>query len=602
MLECVCLSFQSCNPVGSMTSAKPRVFIADFDLIEYSGHFFNQVFGYREAARARALETRIYVPAKADPKIVRDLDARAILPMTRWYSAKKDAYLEGFVRAQLVLAPLWSDLERANISEHDILLITSSQPLVVFGVGQWLRARPASARPAVFFRFFAPEFFDFEGKKFNERAWAYHFASRSLDETAGGERTFFTLNDENALAHLEQLSSRKAFYLPVPKYYGDLARSSGHAAQPLTIYIYLNVRSGLISDRIAGLIESILSRHADTRFLVRFTKNARGEDDLRRRIDASPVGHKVEIIPSEQSHIDYLATIERSDVIVLPYSPVEYRGIVSGVFCEIAAMAKISVIPDRTWMADHVTDGRAAAVLFRDNSVADMVEAVECAIRDRDRLQVVAERSASVFREEYSCERSLDGMIRLAAERSDMRLSYVPLTDATNAFGSQHYFGDGWALADEGFGTWSDGEHAEINFSIAPGAPLLFFSVLVRPFLAKSQSRLEVSLTANDVAVADWSFDARRAGDRVWSWRHVPIPETVAASGKIRIAMTIRSPVSPQMLGMSVDSRKLGIAIRRFSLKPEMEAPDIDSSERPSVRARLQARIKRTMQALSSAE
>ena len=183
-----------------------------------------------------------------------------------------------------------------------------------------------------------------------------------------------------------------------------------------------------------------------------------------------------------------------------------------------------------------------------------------------------------------------------------MRLSYVPLTDATNAFGSQHYFGDGWALADEGFGTWSDGEHAEINFSIAPGAPLLFFSVLVRPFLAKSQSRLEVSLTANDVAVADWSFDARRAGDRVWSWRHVPIPETVAASGKIRIAMTIRSPVSPQMLGMSVDSRKLGIAIRRFSLKPEMEAPDIDSSERPSVRARLQARIKRTMQALSSAE
>jgi hypothetical protein len=34
------------------------------------------------------------VPAKADPKIVQDLDARAILPMTRWYSAKKDAYLE----------------------------------------------------------------------------------------------------------------------------------------------------------------------------------------------------------------------------------------------------------------------------------------------------------------------------------------------------------------------------------------------------------------------------------------------------------------------------------------------------------------------------
>lgn len=577
-----------------MTHASPRLFVADFDLIDYSGHFFNQVFGYREAARTRGIETRIYVPAKASPKVVQALDARALLPMSRWYSVKKDVSIEGFLQAPVLLAPLWNDLETANICERDILVITSSQPLIIFGMGQWLATRPAEARPFVFFRFFVPEFFDFEAKKFHERAWAYHFASRSLTAKAGGERAFFTLNDEKAVKHLERLSLRKAFYLPVPKYYGDIpAVTDVHATQSLTIYIYLNSRSGLISDRIADLLTNILSRYGEVKFLVRFTKNAQGEEDLRKQIAESSTGHRVEVLPSEQDHVDYLATIARSDVILLAYDPVEYRGIVSGVFCEIAAMGKIAVVPEGTWMADQLTSDRAAGVLFRDTSVADMREALERVISDRERLQVLASRYALSFRENYSCAKNLDGMIQLAAQPADMRLSYVPLTDATNALGSQHYFGDGWALADEGFGTWSDGERAEINFSIVPAGGPLVFSVQLHPFLAKNHSRVAVSLTASNAPLAEWSFDAMRPGDRGWSWRSVEISEAVLATGKIQLVLNIRSPASPKSLGMSIDSRKLGIAIRRFSLTPEIPAQEAFPSEKPSMSARLQTRIKR---------
>ncbi|HEX7882174.1 MAG TPA: hypothetical protein VF499_05490, partial [Afipia sp.] len=211
------------EPVRSMTVTSPRVFIADFDLIGYSGHFFNQVFGLREAARARGIETRIYIAQSADPEIVEELGAHALLPFVRWHIVGKDAFLESFAGAQFTLRPLWKDLEAADISERDILAITSSRPQVVFAVGQWLRARPASLRPAVVFRFFGPEFFDFEEEAFNHRAWAYHFAARSLSEGDGGERIFFTLNNQKALTHLEELSLRRAFYLPVPKYYGPVA-------------------------------------------------------------------------------------------------------------------------------------------------------------------------------------------------------------------------------------------------------------------------------------------------------------------------------------------------------------------------------------------
>jgi glycosyltransferase involved in cell wall biosynthesis len=586
-----------------MTVKRPRVFIADFDLVEYSGHFFNQVFGLREAAHSRGLETRIYVASKADPRVAEELDGHAILPTTRWRNVKKDVSLEDFASAHGRLNPLWNDLETAHVSELDILVITSSRPPVIFGVGQWLRARPASARPSVFFRFFGPEFFDFEAKVFSDDAWAYHFASRHLPDEAGGERTFFTLNNKKALTHLETLSLRRTFYLPVPKYYGPVAELPVSPSQPLTIYVHVNRKAGPISDRVVDLVSTLCKRHGDVKFLIRFCKYAYGRDDFHKTIDMRLVDRNVEILPAEQNHVEYLATIERSDMVLLPYNPVEYRGIVSGIFCEAAAMGKVAIVPAETWIADHITEGRATGVLFGENSVADMTEAVERAIRDRKRLQAEAYRNAPSFREENSCAKNLEGMLELAGQAHDMRLSYVPLTDATKALGSQFYFGEGWSEADEGFGTWSDGTRATINFSVKSNAKALFFSAQVLPFLTRSHPRVGVSLTANSVPVAEWSFDAARPDDREWSWRHVQIPEEITASGEIQIVLSIRSPASPEDLGLSIDSRKLGIALRKFSLKPEMHAPEADPSERPSTLDRLRGRIKRTLkQALSSPE
>lgn len=566
-----------------MTAARPRIFIADFDLVGYPGHFFNQVFGFREAARARGLTARIYVSRKAEPEIIGELDAMAILPPMEWLRGDRDGALESFADAQDALAPFWDDLDTERISAQDILVIPSSRPQVIYGISQWLRARPPSMRPAVFFRFLGPEFYDFEAKAFDKVAWIYRFASRVLHRAPGAERVFFTLNNAKALTHLEKLSLRRAFYLPVPKYYGTIANPVGERPmQPLTIYIYVNVRSGKISGRIVDLMDGVLSRYDDVKFLVRFSKDAPGEDDVRAHIGKRLPAHRVEIVPSEQSHIDYLATIERSDVLLLPYGPVEYRGIVSGVFSEIVAIGKIAIIPEDTWMADHITEGRVAGVLFRDNTVADMMAAVEQTIREQGHLQALAARLAPSFRHENSCASNLDRMIELAAQSHDMRLSYVPLTDATKALGSQHHFGEGWSPVDEGFGIWSDGERAEINFSIAPGASSLVFSALVHPFLTEEHSRLDVSLALNGAPVAEWSFDRERTQDRDWSWHHVQLPEHLTSSGEIRIVFSIRSPVSPQELGLSIDRRKLGIALRTLSLGPDRPEPDVPEISKSS--------------------
>lgn len=175
-----------------MTS-KPahRVFIVDFDLVGYSGHYFNQAVGFREAARALALEARIYIPVVADPGIIEDLGARAILPRSLRWHVDQDAVLERFADSHRILAPLWKELDAEKISERDILIITSSRPQVIFGVGQWLGGQPSKARPAVFFKFFGPEFFDFEKMDFTEAGWSYHFAARIFANVPGGDRVLF---------------------------------------------------------------------------------------------------------------------------------------------------------------------------------------------------------------------------------------------------------------------------------------------------------------------------------------------------------------------------------------------------------------------------
>jgi hypothetical protein len=118
-----------------------------------------------------------------------------------------------------------------------------------------------------------------------------------------------------------------------------------------------------------------------------------------------------------------------------------------------------------------------------------------------------------------------------------------------------------------------------MNFSIRSGPRALFFSVQVRPFLAAAHSRLDVSLTANAVPVAEWSFDATRRSDRDWTWHHIPIPDNLAASGDIQIVLDFRSPASPEELGLSTDHRRLGVALRRFSLGPEI--PDVRTESVP---------------------
>ena len=567
-----------------MRVTSSRLFIADFDLVGYSGHYFNHVFGFREAANAQRIATKIYISRRAEPAIAAELNAHPILSPLPWHMTR-EALSSGFVNVRRLLGPLLEDIEKENISSQDILLITSARPQVILGVAQWLGTRPESMRPAVFFRFSRTNFFDFRRMEFSDVAWIYEFVARMLTAMPGGDRIFLTVNNEKAVPHLEQLTLRSTFFLPIPQYYGAVAnQSEPRTGGSARIYVHVN-RQGSMPELVAQALSIILRRRSDVTFAIRFCAYMFPTNEAQEAVAKAFLGLDIEILPGAQGPDEYLAAIEQADMVLLPYDPVEYHDVTSAIFCETAAVGRAAIVPAQTWMADHIVGGRATGVMFDSNNVDEVVAAIECALEDRARLQAEAFDRGIRFREQYSAARNLDGMLELAKQFHDMRLPYVPLAHTTKLFDSQLYLGEGWHPPEGEWGSWSDGDRAEFNFTIRPAAKALFFNAQVYPFLAPNHSRIDVSLSANDVPVGEWSFDAARPDDLAWSWRHVQLPESVTVSGKIQIVLSIRSPASPKELGLSTDPRKLGIALRQFSLNPEktvMQSYVAESLEKPS--------------------
>ena len=167
-------------------------------------------------------------------------------------------------------------------------------------------------------------------------------------------------------------------------------------------------------------------------------------------------------------------------------------------------------------------------------------------------------------------------MIGLSEAPQDTRLGCVAEQRVTAGTGARQYFGLGWSQFEPAVGVWSDGERAELIFDLRPSADPLVFSAEVSAFVVASHPKLDVVFSIAETVLATWSFDVANPADREWSRRTVPIPPELVTSGGI--VLQIKTPASPLELGISTDSRKLGIAIRNFSVDrvTAVQLPHVD--------------------------
>jgi hypothetical protein len=79
----------------------------------------------------------------------------------------------------------------------------------------------------------------------------------------------------------------------------------------------------------------------------------------------------------------------------------------------------------------------------------------------------------------------------------------------------------------------------------------------VNAFSVPGHESQTVEITMDGQRVARWELNGPEP-----SWQVIPLPEgTVGTDGEIDVELTIAAPRSPASLGLSTDSRRLGIGL-----------------------------------------
>ncbi len=111
--------------------------------------------------------------------------------------------------------------------------------------------------------------------------------------------------------------------------------------------------------------------------------------------------------------------------------------------------------------------------------------------------------------------------------------------------------------------TWTEGRNAQLNLFIKDKPTTnLRLKITAWPFLGGNITSQTVKVYANDTLIETWQI--KQEGEYA-----AIIPASVLTSENIALRFDVSNPMSPKNLGMSEDSRLLGIAFKTLTLSQE---------------------------------
>jgi hypothetical protein len=139
------------------TAVRRKLVIVAFNLANQWSHHYNELLGYKEAARSLELVPHILVPSSTEPALAAALSAAPVIePPPAMVNITIDNlvdHLVAFADTRRQLASLWAPVETHDLRSDDFLLFPVPHPAVVASVGEWLARRAPARHPSVFFRF-----------------------------------------------------------------------------------------------------------------------------------------------------------------------------------------------------------------------------------------------------------------------------------------------------------------------------------------------------------------------------------------------------------------------------------------------------------------
>ncbi len=568
---------------------RKQLIVVAYTLPSQTGHYFNELLGYKTGAKALGLACRIVLPRSCAPHLAALLGAETVLealpPMGEIASPNILEKAIAFLRAAEDLASLWAAIERRHPTSADMVLFTFAHPMLIAGTGMWLDRRSPKQRPSVFFRLVGDEFVDHETGEHMSDAPFFRLACADLRTRPGQERVCLLAAGAAMVRVASRIGGRRAFVMPLPKHLIAAAENEAPALGQHVVHVHVNHRSLPLVDGLADIIRQVTAAVPTTRFVI---KDSGLPTEYRARLASKVASLPAEMLPAEQDATAYLANFSRCTVVLLAYDPRRYERLTSGVYVEAASFGKPVVVPAGTWMAQEIAAGRGAGTVFAEPNPASVSAALLHALNDADSLAAAARAAAPRIRAENSCRHYVENMMTLAWTMPDMEPRYEigDEIDFSDPYYPRSFMRGEWGHT-EHWGVWTISRRADLVFRLE-STQAVILRVLVRPFLSPAHRRLVVRVMAGRQEVAQWSFDFDNSELQNSQWCEASIPSRSAnaRNRNLDISFVIENPASPSAGGSSTDTRLLGLGFFKLvlqaveSTKPMDQRTDAGAGQR----------------------
>jgi hypothetical protein len=396
-----------------------RFFFAQPNLFDRHSHYYGEALGWKSVCAARGIAARFYIHAKAGPGIVQELDACPLFPYQTDSQLDHDPLsqsLADFVKGSESFATCYEQFERDGIGSDDAVIVTYSSERDLYGAARWLARCPPDRRPTFVFIFHVPDFswtLDAAGENLSGDFSRWRFAMRELKAVLPSEKALLLATSATLANALTGLLEHPCEIGCSPKFYIDDTVLDPIAANLPRVHLRMagEFRPERGADLVTVVIRRVAMQRPGTIFALQVPDEAVARHVGQELAAIAAQGSHCYVDYGNAAHADYQARLKQSDVVFMPYQAHRYMFRASGVFAEATAFGIVTVVPDRTWMAEQLAAGLGAGTVFHDWSVDAITNACLGALAQHPSLVQRAHSGRAEWRRRNSTATMLEKIL-----------------------------------------------------------------------------------------------------------------------------------------------------------------------------------------------
>lgn len=395
-----------------------RIFVVDNNLVSSGGHCFAVDRWIKEEANKRGIKAHFFINKFAPDDIRNSLSAVAIFSHHSYKRISRDKYcaaIDDFLCVAPQIAIELQSLSNEGLSENDLVFFPMVSQNDLIGCALWLEKIPKQSRPYVCMNFMRANFVDPQNDLVTLAGILYRSAAKKLVNLLGNEMLIFTTQSLGIANFLSELLSHPVSISPMLNNY-NLQNIPAQSTTGLHKIEPGEYRIAILGDtrhekgfHLVPEIISLLNKVIPN--IIFFVQISRGFSGWEKEINKLQTISNVELRFGALEEDAYFESLYHADIVLLPYHPLLYKYMSSGIFSEAVSMGKVIVAPDSTWMADHIKNNKAAGKVFNSYKPQSITDAVQEAIKDYKILYSRAERYAESWKQEQNVGKYFDKLL-----------------------------------------------------------------------------------------------------------------------------------------------------------------------------------------------